>query len=121
MDDEIRQRLASLKGVDPANEIKNKNSIIFAKDTRSDQQKIDDMIKQFEEEVILDTGSGAEVSVDPIIDIETRLAKLKGDSTKSESKSTNSVEIPEDEDEITQVDNILKRVISLLDFATNSK
>lgn len=113
MDDDIRQRLARLKGVEPTDEKQHKRSILFAKDTRSDQQKIDDMMKQFEDEIILDNETGAAGSVDPIKDIENRLAKLKGDSNVQSNKTSNRIDIPEEKDEITQVDDILKRVTIL--------
>lgn len=75
-DDEIQQRLANLKGV----KLMPEKSTNFTPDTRSDQEKIESLLKQFvEEKDINDQHDDAILSSSGSIDdIEKRLAALRG-------------------------------------------
>jgi hypothetical protein len=76
--DDIHRRLANLKGLDYK---PTANKVLFASDVRSEQEKIDDLLKQFVEEREIDgqqditSSSEQPGSVD---DIERRLAVLRG-------------------------------------------
>jgi hypothetical protein len=70
-DKDVALRLAALKGVE-YKEYDNKK-FINALDNRTDQEKTDDLVKQFLEESEIDAKK-----VDPIADIERRLALLRG-------------------------------------------
>jgi hypothetical protein len=76
--DDLQQRLANLKGIDYKPQSGSK--VLFSPDIRSEQEKIEDLLKQFVEEKDIsdqhDTApSQEEGSVD---DIERRLAALRG-------------------------------------------
>ncbi|XP_011302591.1 abscission/NoCut checkpoint regulator isoform X2 [Fopius arisanus] len=95
--DEIRRRLALLKDEDPDYK---PASNVYKFDTRSDDQKSDDLIREYMERLEL---SKHDAQVDE--DIDRRLSKLKGiDPSKSE--------IPEDLDEATVTRNIVSRALA---------
>lgn len=68
--DEIRRRLALLKDEDP--DASNHKTNIHQVDTRTDQQKTDDLIQEYLEQLELSSGS------DPASEIQTRLRSLQG-------------------------------------------
>ncbi|KAG5670525.1 hypothetical protein PVAND_000783 [Polypedilum vanderplanki] len=75
--DDIHRRLANLKGVDYKPEPANK--ILFSTDTRSEQEKIDDLLTQFFEEKNIDAQSSTnDIKSGTVDDIERRLAALRG-------------------------------------------
>lgn len=83
-DDEIRRRLAILKDEDPDVNGSNHKMNIHRVDTRTDQQKTDDLLQEYLEQLEL-TASG-----DPDKDIEARLRALQGrsqDSTEARDTS----------------------------------
>lgn len=77
--DDIKQRLANLKGVEYK---ASTNKILFATDTRSQQEQIDDLLKQFVEEKEIncqyETEGNDSAKTGTIDDIERRLAILRG-------------------------------------------
>ncbi|XP_070502857.1 abscission/NoCut checkpoint regulator [Chironomus tepperi] len=75
--DDIQKRLAELKGVDYK---KPTDKILFSKDSRTEQEKIDDLLKQFVEERDINQQytTQTEESSGSIDDIERRLALLRG-------------------------------------------
>lgn len=109
---DIGQRLASLKGTE-YKEYDHKD-IIHAKDNRSEQERINDLMKRYAEENEIDeSGRGSGTSgdnddEDPIKSIEKRLAALKGESNTS-NKPTNT-ENQEPVDEAAVVKHIVKKV-----------
>lgn len=112
----LDERLANLKGTE-YKEYDHKE-IIHAKDKRSEQEKINDLIKQYAEENEIDElsrgarGSGADGDADgdedPIKSIEKRLAALKGSPSTSDKPKSSENEQPVDEPTI--VKNIVKQV-----------
>lgn len=110
-DNELAARLSNLKGI-PHKEYSNKD-ILLSTDTRTDKEKIDDLLKQFVEERGIDDQAGT--ALDPIADIERRLALLKGDpipSQGSQAGTSKRVNIPEEkeEDEDVTVKKVLDQV-----------
>uniref|UniRef100_A0A1L8DWA1 Putative membrane trafficking and cell signaling protein hrs n=1 Tax=Nyssomyia neivai TaxID=330878 RepID=A0A1L8DWA1_9DIPT len=104
-EDEMRRRLANLRG----QEYKEySNAHVFAADTRSDQQKLDDLMKQFAEE------SAIREAHDPAKDVEKRLAALKENPLVPSAKPTNPVASPEEEseDEETAAKKITQRYLA---------
>lgn len=127
---DIGKRLADLKGV-PFKEHNNIDALNKV-DKRTEQEKSNDLIKQFWEENEIDNGpnaaSGAatndfDIDDDPIRSIERRLAALKGTPTTSDENKSHSND--ENEDEETVTNKIVKRVKShnlpiYGDFSINS-
>lgn len=111
---EIGKRLANLKGI-PFKEHNNIDALNKV-DKRTEQEKTNDMMKQFLEENEIDSNAaGAAMNDfdsddDPIKSIERRLAALKGTPTTSEDNKSHSND--ENEDEETATNRIVKRVIS---------
>ena len=96
-EEDIQKRLAELKGVEfkvPTN-----SKIHVAPDTRSEQEKIDDLLKQFVEEKAIDDEAKPELSeIGTVEDIERRLAALRGqdlDKTKQQIEQTEETEAEE--------------------------
>lgn len=92
-DDDIHKRLANLKGVEHK-DYSSTNKVSLPPDTRSEQEKIDDLLKQFVEEKEID--SAAQPSqAGTIEDIEKRLAALRGqdlETTKQQIEQTQETE-----------------------------
>lgn len=97
---DIAIRVSNLKGI-PHKEHSNKD-ILLNLDTRTDEEKTRDLVKQFMEERSLDEAS------DPIKDIERRLAALKGSSSLDDMKVDASKE--SDSDEEVKVKKIVSKV-----------
>lgn len=112
----IGKRLANLKGI-PYKEHNNKD-IINAIDKRTEQEKTNDLLKQFlGEKEIDDTSSsnasginGLDSDEDPIKNIERRLAALKGTSTSGTSTFQIPSDANENEDEETMAQKMVKKV-----------
>lgn len=103
---DIAQRLAGLRDVE-YKEYSNKE-LINSKDNRSDQEKINDLLKQYEEENTINESVGA-IS-DPIKDIENRLAKLR-EGRSSSTKITKPEDLEElSEDEETTAKKMVEKV-----------
>jgi len=95
--DDIQMRLASLKGVEYK---KTTDKIIFSKDTRTEQEKIDDLLKQFvdEKQINQQYTSQPVESSGSIDDIERRLALLRGqDVSKIKSQLPDFSETEQEE------------------------
>lgn len=107
--DDIQLRLANLKGVDFIPQTSNK--IFFSpSNTRTDQEKINDLLNQFNEEIRIDDhGKVVTGSVD---DIEKRLAALRGLDMSIIKAKINESEIEE-----TEQDEINRTVLQFLDEA----
>lgn len=117
---DIGKRLANLKGV-PFKEHNNIDALNKI-DKRTEQEKSNDLMKQFWEEHEIKNGSNAAAAAtndfdidddDPIKSIERRLAALKGTPAKSDDKSHSN---DENEDEETATKRIVKRVRSYNPF-----
>lgn len=95
--EDIEKRLANLKGI----EFKEPSKISFAPDTRSEQEKIEDLLKQFFEETAIDSDTKLEEGTTGTIeDIERRLAALRGqdlDKIKEQIEQTEETEEEETE------------------------
>lgn len=103
---DIAQRLAGLRGVE-YKEYSNKE-LINSRDNRSDQEKINDLLNQYGEENQINEGAGE--IIDPIKDIENRLAKLKeGSSSRTTAKVTKLEESEESEDEETVAKKMVQK------------
>lgn len=93
-DDDIQRRLAELKGVEF--KASSNSKIHFTPDTRSEQEKIDDLLKQFVDENAIDDEAKPEpTKAGTIEDIEKRLAALRGqdlDTTKQQIEQTEETE-----------------------------
>lgn len=109
---DIGKRLANLKGV-PFKEHNNIDALNKV-DKRTEQEKTNDMMKQFLEENEIDSNAAGaamndfDADDDPIKSIERRLAALKGAPTTSEDNKSHSND--ENEDEETATNKIVKRV-----------
>jgi abscission/NoCut checkpoint regulator len=99
--DDIQKRLANLKGVE-YKDYSSSNKVLFTTDTRSEQAKIDDLLKQFVDERTIDDEATPEPDhAGTIGDIEKRLAALRGqdlEKTKQQIEQTEETE----EDEIAR-------------------
>uniref|UniRef100_A0A0K8TS31 Putative membrane trafficking and cell signaling protein hrs n=1 Tax=Tabanus bromius TaxID=304241 RepID=A0A0K8TS31_TABBR len=106
-DTEMSSRLADLKGV-PYKEYSKAD--LLSTDTRTEQQKVQDLIAQFLDEKSID-----ETVEDPIAQIQKRLAALKGEPSTSAKKSSAS-NLPADsdveEDEATKIKKIMDKFIT---------
>lgn len=119
-DDEIHQRLANLKGLN----LEREKNTTFTPDTRSDQEKIEDLLKQFVEEKDIndqhDTAIPIPCSSGSIDDIERRLAALRGlDLSKIKAPLEEFVEESEGE----EIDRTVLKFIEeakLPDFGVDS-
>lgn len=110
-DSDIAQRLAGLRGVE-YKEYSNKE-FINSKDNRSEQEQINDLLNQYGEENVINESVGE--NVDPIKDIENRLAKLR-EGRSSSTKITKpdhklAEELEESEDEETVAKKMVQKVI----------
>lgn len=115
---DIGKRLANLKGL-PYKEHNNIDAL-HKVDKRTEQEKSNDLIKQFWEENEIGNGPNAgaaastsnnfDIGDDPIKSIERRLAALKGTLTTSDENKSHSND--ENEDEETVTNRIVKRVSS---------
>uniref|UniRef100_A0A6B2EJ23 Putative zinc finger protein n=1 Tax=Phlebotomus kandelakii TaxID=1109342 RepID=A0A6B2EJ23_9DIPT len=106
---EMRKRLAELKGEQHK---EYSNAHLFAVDKRSDQQKMDELMKQYAEEATI------REAFDPAKDVERRLAALKQNPLPS-SGSSHSVPVTsstpaeeESEDEETAAKKLAQRYIA---------
>lgn len=95
-DSDIAIRISNLKGV-PHKEHSNAD-ILLNLDTRTDEEKTRDLVKQFMEESQLDE------QADPIKDIERRLAALKGSSSSQDIK----IDVNKDGDKDSDSDEEVK-------------
>lgn len=105
LDDDIQQRLANLKGVDFKPQSATK--VLFSPDARSEQEKIEDLLKQFvEEKEINDQHEPAPSQEQPgsIDDIERRLAALRGIDL---SKIKEGIEDKSDETEQEEINRTM--------------
>lgn len=97
-DDAIAKRLANLKGVEYKN-YATTNKMYFTPDTRSEQEKINDLMKQFVEERAIDDESQSEPNQSGIIeDIERRLAVLRGQDLDKTKQQIEQIEETEEEE-----------------------
>lgn len=105
----IAQRLAALKGV--AHKESKNDDILRNLDNRTDQQKTDDLVKQFMAETEIDREANFgenDEEEDPIKSIERRLAALKGTTGKDSANS--NIENVESEDEETATNKLAAKV-----------
>lgn len=105
-DADIAIRIANLKGLDynPASNSADR-TLLLSTDQRTDQEKIQDLVKQFTAETNLDE------SADPIRDIEKRLAILKGTNVDGNTKiATEKTSDNEDDDE-TKVKKLVSKYL----------
>lgn len=94
--DDIHKRLANLKGVEHKDY---SNKALFTKDIRSDQEKIDDLLKQFVEEKTIDKELMPEgIQAGSIEDIEKRLAALRGQDLDKMKQQIEQIEETEEEE-----------------------
>jgi abscission/NoCut checkpoint regulator len=107
-DTDLAKRLAALKGVE--HKEYDHKSFINAVDRRTDQEKTDDLVKQFLEEVDIDAKK-----VDPISDIERRLALLRGDPVDEvgakDKRLAKQLDSEPEEDDETVAKKLMKRYI----------
>lgn len=111
--DDLQQRLANLKGVDYKPQSGHK--VLFSPDTRSEQEKIEDLLKQFvEEKDIIDQYDTVPTQEQPVSidDIEKRLAALRGiDLSKIKSQQI------EDRSDETEQEEINRTMLQYLEEA----
>lgn len=103
-DEDIAIRIANLKGVTYSNSAK-KDSTILMTDKRTDEQKIKDILHQFMDESSLDRAA------DPCLDIERRLAKLKGNDEPSSSVPGTIENVAKSDDEDETEDETIKKLV----------
>lgn len=111
---DVGKRLANLKGT-PFRENNNIDALNKV-DKRTEQEKSNDLMKQFLEENEIDNSSNAgavgtndfDADDDPIKSIERRLAALKGTPAASDENKSHSND--ENEDEETTTNKIVQRV-----------
>ncbi|KOX81287.1 Zinc finger FYVE domain-containing protein 19 [Melipona quadrifasciata] len=90
--DEIRRRLALLKDEDP--DVRQRTINIHQVDTRTDQQKTDDLIQEYLKQLELSSSS------DSVSEIQARLKSLQGISDKPREHSANDDD--DDEKQVTK-------------------
>lgn len=95
--DDIHKRLANLKGVE-YKDYSESNKVLFTKDTRSEQEKINDLLKQFVEEKTIDEAAPEPNQSGTIEDIERRLAALRGQEPGNAKQQTEQIEETEEEE-----------------------
>ncbi|XP_037024659.1 abscission/NoCut checkpoint regulator [Bradysia coprophila] len=98
---DIAIRVSNLKGI--AHKEHSNKDILLNMDTRTDEEKTRDLVKQFLEERSLDEQS------DPIKDIERRLAALKGCSSSDDMKADANKE--SDSDDETKVKKLVSKYL----------
>jgi abscission/NoCut checkpoint regulator len=97
-DDDIHKRLANLKGVE-YKDYSSSNKVVLPPDTRSEQEKIDDLLKQFVEEKTIDSALKPEPGqAGTIEDIEKRLAALRGQDLETTKQQIEQTEETEEEE-----------------------
>lgn len=96
-DVDIAARLANLKGVE-FKDYSAANKVLFTKDTRTEQEKIEDLLKQFVEERIIDDVAKPEPQSGGIDDIERRLAALRGQDVEKTKQQIEQIEETEEEE-----------------------
>lgn len=94
--DDIQKRLAALKDVEFKDYSASK--VLFTNDTRSEQEKIDDLLKQFVEEKTIDDDAPEPSQVGTIDDIERRLAALRGQDLAKTKEQIEQIEETEEEE-----------------------
>lgn len=104
-DEDIHKRLANLKGVDYKDYSSSK--VVFANDTRTEQEKINDLLKQFVEEKNIDGEAKPVESSGTIEDIERRLAALRGQDLDKTKETIEQIEETEEE----ETDRTVKRYL----------
>lgn len=92
--DEIKRRLALLKDEDP--DASQHRINIHHVDTRTDQQKTDDLIQEYLHQLELSSGS------DSVSEIQARLRALQGISDKPRRQPTNDIDDEEDGKRVTK-------------------
>ena len=98
-DDDIQKRLANLKGVEYKDHSSNTSKVLFTPDTRSEQEKIDDLLKQFVDEKEIDDITVPEPNqAGSISDIERRLAALRGQDLEKTKQQIEQTEETEEEE-----------------------
>ncbi|XP_076755811.1 abscission/NoCut checkpoint regulator [Xylocopa sonorina] len=90
--DEIKRRLALLKDEDP--DVNQQRINIHRVDTRTDQQKADDLIQEYFDQLELSSGS------DSVSEIQARLRSLQDITDKPRQHSTNDLD--DDEKQVTK-------------------
>lgn len=104
--DDIHKRLANLKGVEHK-DYSTQNKVIFAKDTRSEQEKVDDLLKQFVDEKTIDDTNPVENPTVTIEDIERRLAALRGQDLSKIKAQVLQIELTDEE----EAENVVKKYL----------
>ncbi len=102
--DDIEQKLAALKGVE--HKPQSGNKILFPPDQRSEQEKINDLLKQFvdEKEINQQYESSTDNQPGSVDDIEKRLAALRGIEV---SDMKNQIEDRSDETEQEEINRTM--------------
>lgn len=103
-DEAIAIRIANLKDIPYSNT--SNIDLLTAVDKRTDEQKINDIMKQFLSEQIIDN-TAAETSSNSVEAIERRLAALRVDRTPAAAADDETI----DEDDETRVQKVVKRYL----------
>ncbi|XP_055903291.1 abscission/NoCut checkpoint regulator [Eupeodes corollae] len=121
-EESLRLRLCNLQGFKPKDY--SKKDILLSTDKRTEQEKINDLLKQFVEEKDIDSNvAGGGTTNDPITDIERRLAALRdSDPSDMTKKPTTDANTPSDneEDDETMLKNIIQRYVDEVRLPTAS-
>lgn len=97
-DDDIQKRLAKIKGVE-YKDYSSSNKALLMPDNRSEQEKINDLLKQFvEEKQIDDVGEPELLKTGSVDDIERRLAALRGQDLEKTKHQIEQIEETEEEE-----------------------
>lgn len=99
-DDAIAKRLANLKGVEHKG-YSSSNKMFYVKDTRTETEKANDLMKQFHEEKVIDdeaTPPVEEGATGTIEDIERRLAILRGHDLQTTKNQIEQIEETEEDE-----------------------
>lgn len=99
-DDDIAKRLANLKGVEHK-DYSSSNKMLYVKDTRTETEKANDLMKQFYEEKVIDdegTPTVEEGATGTIEDIERRLAILRGHDLQTTKNQIEQIEETEEDE-----------------------
>lgn len=112
-DESIAIRIANLKGVDYKPSAGRDASLLLATDERTDEEKVRDLVGQFMAETNLDE------AVDPVKDIERRLAALKATSVDGTGEKQQPLQEQDDDDDDAKVMKLVAMYLAEAELPEN--
>ncbi|KAK7104442.1 abscission/NoCut checkpoint regulator-like isoform X2 [Littorina saxatilis] len=87
LDKDLNERLARLKGENPAVRSAPTKPVYHPPDTRTQVEQIDELLDEIANEVEIDSHG-----IDPVADVENRLSSLRGDQTGARKEDQNNLD-----------------------------